>query len=128
MTKRVLDVGQCDPDHGQIVRYLSQHFTVEIDRAKLADEALARLRNQPYDLVLVNRLFDEDGYEGSAFIQRLKADPQLASLPVMLVTNYADHQQAAVALGAAPGFGKSQYDDPQTREKLARFLEPTASA
>ena len=30
----------------------------------------------------------------------------LAATPVMLVTNYPEHQQAAVEAGAEPGFGK----------------------
>lgn len=121
--KRVLDVGNCDLDHGTLTRYLQQHFQVEVVRARLRDEALATLRQQPCDLVLVNRLLDEDGSEGLEVIRQIKADPQLARVPCMLISNFPESQQAAVAAGAEYGFGKKELDMPQTRQRLARFLD-----
>jgi CheY-like chemotaxis protein len=55
-------------------------------------------------------------------LKQIKADAQLRQVPVMLVTNYADHQALAVAAGAEPGFGKLALDTPDTLEKLSRFL------
>ena len=123
--QRVLDVGNCDLDHGNIVRFLTRHFDVEVVRARRADEALARLREQPFALVLVNRLLDEDGSEGLKIIRQIKADPALAAVPCMLISNYPEYQQAAVAAGAEYGFGKKELDMPQTRARLARFLQET---
>jgi hypothetical protein len=40
----------------------------------------------------------------------------------MLVTNFPEHQDAAQAAGAIRGFGKLEFDDPETREKLAAVL------
>jgi hypothetical protein len=40
----------------------------------------------------------------------------------MLVTNYPEHQQEAVAAGAEPGFGKAELGQLATRDKLSRFL------
>ena len=36
----------------------------------------------------------------------------------MLVTNYAEHQDAAVAEGALRGFGKLQYGEEETVERV----------
>src|SRR5690349_19296002 len=48
MPKRVLDVGQCDPDHGTIRRYLTREFSdVEIVRTSLPADTLAALRARP---------------------------------------------------------------------------------
>ena len=44
------------------------------------------------------------------------------SIPVMLVTNYPEHQQQAIAAGAEPGFGKAELASPATLAKLAKFL------
>jgi CheY-like chemotaxis protein len=124
MSKRVLDVGQCDPDHGTICRYLTREFAgVEIQRTSLPAETLAALRNTPFDLVLINRKLDEDYSDGLEILQTIKADPAIANVPVMLVTNYAEHQQASVAAGGEYGFGKLEFDKPETRERLAKFLE-----
>ena len=45
----------------------------------------------------------------------------------MLVTDYPEYQRAAVKAGAEAGFGKSELQTPQTREKLKRFLETDAA-
>ena len=46
----------------------------------------------------------EAGLDGLALCRRLKADPKLARVPVMLVSNYPEVQAAAVAAGLAGGF------------------------
>jgi hypothetical protein len=55
-------------------------------------------------------------------IKRVKADPQLQSVPVMLVSNYEDAQAEAVAAGAAVGFGKAALGRPQMLERVKPFL------
>ena len=121
--KRVLDVGQCNPDHSSISRMLTQHFNVEIGRAHLPTDALEQLRETSFDLVLINRKLDADYSNGMAILQSMKQDPQLESIPVMLVSNYDDAQDAAEAAGAIRGFGKARLSDPQTIARLAAVLE-----
>ena len=123
MPKRVLDVGQCGPDHSSIRSYLTRNFDCEVVQVDDGAGALAELKNGPFDLVLVNRKLDCDYSDGIEVIRALKADPDAASVPMMLVTNYAEHQEAAIAVGAIPGFGKLEFQKPETREKLAELLE-----
>ncbi len=107
-SRRILNVGQCGFDHSTISRYLTKGFDAEVARADDFDEAVAKLKGGgPYDLVLVNRVTDSDGSMGLDLIRTLKADAELAEVPVMLVSNHADAQQAAIGLGAVPGFGKA---------------------
>ena len=40
----------------------------------------------------------------------------------MIVTNYEEHQQAAMELGAERGFGKLSLNDKQTIERLSQYL------
>ena len=121
MAKRVLDVGNCQPDHASI-RALMKQFGAEVVQAHQAEDALAALRDGEFDLVLVNRKLDIDYSDGIDIIRQIKADPALKKVPVMLVTNYAEHQDAAVAIGAEGGFGKLEFGKPETREKLAALL------
>jgi CheY-like chemotaxis protein len=104
---RILSVGQCSFDHGSITRHLGKIYGAEVAGANTVGEALVTLRAGDFDLVLVNRVFDGDGTEGLDLIRAIKADPKLASIPVMLVSNYEDVQVEAQSLGALPGFGKS---------------------
>ena len=120
--KRVLDVGQCNPDHASISALLTSRFEVEIDRTHQHADAMEAVKSQTYDLVLINRLLDRDHSEGAQILQDIKSDPALAKIPVMIVSNFADAQAAAVALGAEPGFGKSALNAPETIAALEKFL------
>jgi len=103
---RILNVGQCGLDHGAISRHLKKSYGAEVTKAGSSGEALVSLRAGAFDLVLVNRVFDGDGSSGMALIRAIKADPELADVPVMLVSNYPEAQAEAGKLGALPGFGK----------------------
>jgi two-component system chemotaxis response regulator CheY len=122
MTKHVLDVGNCPPDHAAICRLIESQFDAVVLQAHHAADALSVMRQQPIDLVLVNRKLDQDYSDGLAVIRQIKRAPELANIPVMLITNYEDHQQQAVEAGAERGFGKLSLRDAQTRELLSRFL------
>jgi two-component system chemotaxis response regulator CheY len=123
MPKRVLDVGNCGPDHAALRRLLETTFHAELIQADGPTDALAILRQEPIDLILVNRKLDMDYSDGLEVIQQIKADAKLATLPCMLITNYPDQQQLAVAAGAEYGFGKKELHTPETRSRLAKFLQ-----
>jgi CheY-like chemotaxis protein len=122
MPKRVLDVGNCVPDHAAIRSLLERTFAAEVTQTHGPEDTLAALQERPFDLVLVNRKLDQDYRDGLDVIKSIKADAALAKTPVMLITNYEDHQAAAVAAGAEPGFGKLSLNTPQTLKRLERFL------
>ncbi len=123
MSKRVLSVGQCVPDHGSISRFLHATFDVVIDKADTAVDAMDRLRKQVYDLVLINRKLDADYTDGTEILRLIKADAQLADTPVMIVTNYKEHQDNAVMLGAVYGFGKAELGASDVIARLKPYLE-----
>ena len=122
MSKRVLDVGQCGPDHATIRNYLTSTFDCEVIQTHGLADTLAELRAGDYHLVLINRKLDADYSDGIEIIRAIKADPEMADVAVMLVTNYTDHQDAAEAAGALRGFGKLEFDRPETKEKLTAVL------
>jgi CheY-like chemotaxis protein len=122
MPKRLLDVGNCVPDHASICALVTGNFDAEVVQAHGPEDALALLRKQSFDLVLINRKLDRDYSDGIEILRQIKADPELAKTPTMLITNYPEHQEQAVAAGAEYGFGKLEIQEPATREKLARFL------
>jgi two-component system chemotaxis response regulator CheY len=71
----------------------------------------------------VNRKLDQDYSDGLEIIQAIKADPQLAETPVMLITNFPQYQEQAVAAGALPGFGKKELYSETTQKRLADVLK-----
>ncbi len=120
--RTVLDVGNCGPDHASITRLLTSHFNVQVLQAHAGPDTLDLLRQRSVDLVLINRKLDRDYSDGTEILKQIKADPILAKTPVMIITNYAEHQDSAVAMGAERGFGKLELQAPATQEKLSKFL------
>lgn len=123
MTKRVLNVGQCAPDHGSISRFLQSKFDVVIDKADTSADAIAALKERDYDLVLINRKLDSDYSDGVEILRQIKADADFAATPVMLVTNYKEHQENAVTLGAVYGFGKDELGASDVVARLEPYLK-----
>ncbi|MFO0816738.1 MAG: response regulator [Pirellulales bacterium] len=122
MAKRVLDVGNCVPDHAAIRRMLESTYGVEVLQTHGPEDTRALLERGGIDLVLVNRKLDQDYSDGIEIIKQIKSEPLLSSIPVMLITNYAEHQEAAVAVGAEYGFGKLELAAPATHERLRKHL------
>jgi DNA-binding response OmpR family regulator len=118
----ILDVGNCQPDHSSLARFLTGHFDCQVVQAHGLDDALAELKSRRYDLVLVNRKLDRDYSDGIDIIREIKADAAIAGVPCMLITNFPDHQDAAVEIGAVRGFGKLEFSQPETLEKLKTVL------
>lgn len=120
--RRVLAVGDCDPDHDRLGRMLDRNFDAVLDRVMFVEQALAKLATERYDLVLVNRLIFADDSDGGELIRRVQTGGYKGT-PVMMVSNYADAQAKAVADGAVPGFGKADLADPATVELLGKYLK-----
>lgn len=83
---------------------------------------MQHLREQDFDLILINRKLDQDYSDGIDVLKLLKANAQFEQIPVMLVTNYQEHQQAAVEAGAVLGFGKLELQAAETHQRLASIL------
>ncbi len=119
--KTVLDVGQCRPDHTALARLVTS-IGAQIEKVDLPATALQKMREKRYDLVFVNRKIDADYTDGLELVKAMQADPELKKIPIMLISNYAEAQEEAVRHGAVRGFGKSELNDPATRERLRIVL------
>lgn len=111
--KIVLDVGNCNADHSFIKFMLESKFDATVLRAHKLDDAATALKENEIDLIMINRLLDVDGSEGMDVFRQLNRDGE-AKIPTMLITNYEDHQQAAIREGAVRGFGKSALNSEET--------------
>ena len=125
LKQTVISVGQCGYDNSRIRSLIrSIDSTVEIretDSHQETMEVLASLGEAA--LVLVNRVFDTDGASGMDLISQLKSkESEFAAIPVMLVSNYEKSQAEAIANGAIQGFGKSELQSVETRQKIESVL------
>ena len=123
MRKTLLDCGNCGPDFNAVRQMVTSNFHAAVIQSHGTEDTLEILRTRQIDLVMVNRKLDRDYSDGLVVVNAIMADPEIASVPVMLVTNYEEHQQAAMTAGCVRGFGKLAINEPATRDLLEPFLE-----
>jgi CheY-like chemotaxis protein len=130
MSKRVALIGHCGPD-GSYLKMAVSAAERGLQVVAVDDEAhLQQVLRDGVELLLFNRLLDY-GFpeeEGVAVIRRLRAHHP--NLKMMLVSNYADAQSAAVKAGALPGFGKKDLGSSRVAAMLREVLatEPVKAA
>ncbi|OUT55698.1 MAG: response regulator [Rhodopirellula sp. TMED11] len=122
MPKTVIDCGNCGPDFHSIRQFITSNFDAVVVQTRDAEETLDVLKDREVDLVTVNRKLDHDYSDGIEVVKAIKANGNGAEVPVMLVTNYEEHQQSAMEEGCVRGFGKLSLNDPQTADLLKPFL------
>ena len=82
-TKRLLVVEDNDVERDAVLELLG-HEDIEIVAASTGDEALAAMRDQPFDCVVLDlRLPDMTGFE---LLEKVQAEPCLATVPVVVFT------------------------------------------
>ena len=122
MSKTLLDCGNCGPDFHSIRQMASSQFGASVIQSHGAEDTLEILKKQKIDLVTINRKLDRDYTDGLDVAVAIKSDPETCSVPVMLVTNYDEHQQTAIEAGCVRGFGKLAINEDSTRDALEPYL------
>jgi CheY-like chemotaxis protein len=122
MSKKVVLVGHCGPD-SSFLRIAVSRVGKDVQVLSADDgKELNRVLEAGVDLLLLNRQLDYgfDDDEGIAVIRKLR--PSYPDVKMMLVSNYAEAQAAAVAEGALPGFGKRELGTPRVAELIREAL------
>ncbi len=118
-------VGHCGADSWSLTRVVTEACPgVRIDAVN-DQAAIAALSTGKAvrPVLLINRVLDGDfsAGDGLELIRQIAQSPQP---PVMLlISNYDDAQAAAVAAGALRGFGKSQLNQPATKQALTDAMQ-----
>ena len=120
--KAILEVGECMADHLSL-KPLLDSLGAKVTRARTFEEAKDAMATSKFDLVLVNRVTDFDKTQGLLFIKELKQAKDTKDQKVMLVSNYPEAQESAVALGALHGFGKDSIGEHTTKKLLEEALK-----
>jgi CheY-like chemotaxis protein len=101
---------------------ITSNFDASVVQSHGRDDTLEILRNRKIDLVMVNRKLDRDYTDGLDVAKAIKADPEVCGVPVMLLTNYEEHQLTAMDAGCVRGFGKLALNEPDTVEMIKPYL------
>ena len=122
MSKKIALIGHCGPDSSYLKAIIHKAAKDATILFADSDEELNTVLQQDVDLLLFNR---ELGYGfsdslGVNSIARLRASNYKAKM--MLISNHPDAQEAAVNVGALPGFGKREIGTPRVLKLLQEAL------
>lgn len=122
---RVALIGHCVPDSGMLKTVVSRIFPA-CEVVRVNDEQTALDEVARSDLLLVNRQMDGDfpGVSGAGIelIRELLGVPGRKAA-LMLVSNFEDAQKEAIAVGAAPGFGKAKAGSAEAAERMRAAVQ-----
>jgi two-component system, cell cycle response regulator DivK len=120
MSRRILVI-EDQEDNRQILRDLLGSVGYDMIEAADGQAGLAAAQNEHPDLILMDiQLPLMDGYEAT---RRIKADPELKHIPVIVVTSYAlsgDEVKARAA--GADAYVTKPYSPRQLLAKIKEFL------
>jgi two-component system, cell cycle response regulator DivK len=120
MSKRILVV-EDQEDNRQILRDLLGSVGYDMTEAWDGEAGITAAKQQHPDLILMDiQMPQMDGYEAT---RRIKADPELKSIPVIVVTSYAlsgDEGKAREA--GCDAYVTKPYSPRQLLAKIKEFL------
>ena len=95
-------------------------YGLEVFIANDAQQAFGLLDSVTPDLILLDVMMP--GVDGIAFLRRLRADPRLGIVPVLLVTAYLETLERGIAAGAQ-GYLTKPFSAQELRAAISGFLE-----
>ena len=107
-----------DPSVREIIRHFLVREGFDVVTAKDGEEGLALARKHHPALITLDVIMP--GLDGWAVLRELKSSPELAGIPVLMLT-IMDEQDKGIALGASEYLNKP-IDRKRFSEVLARFL------
>ena len=123
MPKNILLVGHCGADSSYLRMTVKKALgDAQIQIVEDSQELNQALATKQVDLILFNRQLDYgfDSDQGVDVIRSLRLSHPNAKM--MLVSNYPEAQQEALAAGALPGFGKRELGSARVTELLRSAL------
>ena len=111
------------PTMRRIVRNLLKELGyVNADEAEDGLMALSKLRGEKFDFVIAD--WNMPNMDGLTLLQGIRADPALASLPVLMVTAEAKKENIiAAAQAGADGYVVKPFTAATLEDKLAKIIE-----
>ncbi len=85
-----------DPDIADLLRHFLERAEHDVDVLTQGTDALERVRTQTPDLVILDRMLP--GVDGLEICRQLRAQPQTADMPVIMVTARAEESDRIVGL------------------------------
>jgi len=112
-----------DPDFVMATRLVLEESGYQVATALRGDEGLELARKDKPDLIILDIIMPEP--DGFAVCEQLKADPDLADVPVMMLTSFSErHGETTLAVTQGMMLEAEDYvDKPVKPKELLRRVE-----
>jgi two-component system cell cycle response regulator DivK len=122
MSKRILIV-EDQEDNRQILRDLLTSAGFDMIEAENGVDGVAAAVSERPDLILMDiQLPIMDGYEAT---RRIKADPALSAIPIIVITSYAlTGDEAKARTAGCDAYVTKPYSPRELLAKIRAFLQP----
>jgi two-component system chemotaxis response regulator CheY len=112
----------------RIVRNLLKELGfLNVDEAEDGAVALAKLTGEPFDFIVTD--WNMPNMDGLTLLQKVRADPQLKHLPVLMITAEAKKENiVAAAQAGASGYIVKPFTAGTLNEKLSKIFEKMEKA
>ena len=109
-------------DEGRDYRVFNKEG-LELDLARDAETAMRKVRKNRPKLILLDLVLP--GMDGYEFLEKIKADKELASIPVIILSNLGQKSEVerAIKLGAEAFLVKANLDLDEISQKIKKSLE-----
>lgn len=106
----------------ELIRSILSSAGYDVQAAVDGADALDKLRARPYDLVVSD--VEMPRLDGLTLATQIRSDPQLTSLPVVLITSLAsdEHRRRGLEAGAQAYIVKSQFNQDGLLEVIRQLL------
>lgn len=120
--KRILIVEDDKFLAGIFLSHLSQGEQWDVKLASTGEDGLKMMQSIKPDLVLLDLVLP--GMDGYEMLQKAKADPELAAIPIVIVSNLGQRDEIAkgMNLGAKDFLVKADFDIDDIRGKIKVLL------
>lgn len=96
MAKKILLVDD-EADTATVFETILKQAGYEVVVASNAQEALATVKTQVFDLILMDQMMPD--MSGNDAVAQIKADPVLSKIPIAMLSNFSHDQLITEALG-----------------------------
>ena len=106
----------------ELERSILESAGYDVDLAASGEEGLEKARRRPYALFLTD--IDMPGIDGFTFVERTRADPELASVPAILVSSRSSDadRERGVTVGASAYVVKGKFNQEELLAHIRKLV------
>ena len=124
VSNRILLVDD-DPDIGIMIKIMLEYHGYSVVAIERGEKAESLIRTDQFELLIMDMLLS--GMNGTEICARLKQDPSLSHIPVIMISAHPNAKEICLDAGAEDFISKP-FDMKDLLSRVSRFVQPVNKA